>query len=57
MDNQHSRELRAAWFAATLPARRLSSEVAIGPTRIGGNRPVAVQTMTVRNTNDVEAFI
>ena len=57
MDNQHSRELRAAWFAATLPARRLSSEVAIGPTRIGGNRPVAVQTMTDRNTNDVEACI
>ena len=57
MDNQKTNELRAAWLAATLPPRRLTDEVAIRSIRIGGNRPVAVQTMTDRNTNDTEACI
>lgn len=37
--------------------RRPASEVHIGKSTIGGNHPVAVQTMTNRDTNDTEACV
>lgn len=37
--------------------RRPACEVRIGKTVIGGNNPVAVQTMTNRDTNDTEACV
>src|SRR5512139_2178553 len=39
-------------LAATARPRRKSTEVAIGPVRIGGTRPVAVQSMTNTDTAD-----
>lgn len=57
MDATRYETLRRAWNEATTPQRRKSSEVRIGPVTIGGDRPVAVQSMTDRNTNDTEACI
>jgi (E)-4-hydroxy-3-methylbut-2-enyl-diphosphate synthase len=39
-------------LAATARPRRRSTEVAIGPLRMGGTRPVAVQSMTNTDTAD-----
>ena len=57
MDATRYETLRRAWNEATTPQHRKSSEVRIGPVTIGGDRPVAVQSMTDRNTNDTEACI
>lgn len=57
MDNKEKSTLQRAWQQATAPVRRKSSEVTIGPVRIGGAYPVAVQSMTDRNTNDTEACV
>jgi (E)-4-hydroxy-3-methylbut-2-enyl-diphosphate synthase len=42
-------------LAATARPRRKSSEVAIGPIRIGGANPVSVQSMTNTDTADARA--
>ncbi|MBR7103173.1 MAG: flavodoxin-dependent (E)-4-hydroxy-3-methylbut-2-enyl-diphosphate synthase, partial [Tidjanibacter sp.] len=38
-------------------SRREACEVHIGKTTIGASHPVAVQTMTNRDTNDTEACV
>jgi len=38
-----------------IPVRRKSIEVNVGGVRVGGNTPIAVQSMTNTNTEDVEA--
>lgn len=40
-----------------MPPRRKAREVAIGPVVIGGNNPIAVQSMTATDTADVEATV
>ncbi|MDD6789228.1 MAG: flavodoxin-dependent (E)-4-hydroxy-3-methylbut-2-enyl-diphosphate synthase, partial [Lachnospira sp.] len=37
--------------------RRISREVAIGSVRIGGNNPIAIQSMTNTRTEDVKATV
>ena len=57
MDNAKNEALRRAWAEATAGRRRRSREVSIGSVAIGSDHPVAVQSMTDRNTNDTEACI
>jgi (E)-4-hydroxy-3-methylbut-2-enyl-diphosphate synthase len=40
-----------------MPPRRKAREVAVGPVVIGGNNPIAVQSMTATDTADVEATV
>ncbi len=37
--------------------RRLSTEVQVGNTTIGGNNPIRIQSMTTTNTNDTDACV
>lgn len=57
MDDEKKERLRRAWAEATAGNRRRSREVKIGSVAIGAGHPVAVQSMTDRNTNDTEACI
>lgn len=57
MDDGKKERLRRAWAEATAGNRRRSREVKIGSVAIGAGHPVAVQSMTDRNTNDTEACI
>ena len=57
MDDGKKERLRRAWAEATAGKRRRSREVKIGSVAIGAGHPVAVQSMTDRNTNDTEACI
>ena len=57
MDENRNDIPESAWWDAVRPARRTSDEVKIGPVMIGSTNPVAVQSMTDRNTNDTDACI
>lgn len=57
MDDKRYKALQAAWREAACHGRRTSSQVHIGPVTIGGTNPVAVQSMTDCNTNDIDACL
>ncbi len=57
MNEERYENLRRAWTEATAPRRRRSREIEIGPVAIGGDRPIAVQTMTDCDTKNIDACI
>lgn len=57
MEESKRDRLIEAWMAATRAARRVTDEVKIGTVTIGGDNPVAVQSMTDCNTNDTAACL
>lgn len=57
MEENKEKRLREAWREAVGSQRRKSRSVPIGSVQIGGNNPVAIQTMTDCSTNDIRACV